>query len=215
MLNALPELIDALPEIITTIIDFITDNLPEIIEMGIELTVQLAAGLIQAIPQLVAKIPEIIAAIVTGLGKAVGAVFEIGKNIVTGVWEGIKSLGSWIADKVSGFFSGIVDGAKSLLGIHSPSTVFAGIGENMGLGIGMGFTDAMRGVEKDIAGAIPTDFDLDMKTGIHKVMNDTSLDVRKTVEHTGVIRVEGVNSTGEMTSVIDIIVDRLRQEVRV
>jgi len=215
LLNALPELIDALPEIIMTIIDFITDNLPLIIEMGIELTVQLAFGLIKAIPQLVARLPEIVAAIVTGLGKAVGAVFEIGRNIVTGLWEGIKSLGSWIADKVSGFFSGIVDGAKSLLGIHSPSTVFAGIGENMGLGIGMGFTDAMRGVEKDIAGAIPTDFDLDMKTGIHKVMNDTSLDVRKTVEHTGVIRVEGVNSTGEMTSVIDIIVDRLRQEVRV
>jgi len=215
LLNALPELIDALPEIIMTIIDFITDNLPLIIKMGIELTVQLAFGLIKAIPQLVARLPEIVAAIVTGLGKAVGAVFEIGKNIVTGLWEGIKSLGSWIADKVSGFFSGIVDGAKRLLGIHSPSTVFAGIGENMGLGIGMGFTDAMRGVEKDIAGAIPTDFDLDMKTGIHKVMNDTSLDVRKTVEHTGVIRVEGVNSTGEMTSVIDIIVDRLRQEVRV
>ena len=215
LLNALPELIDALPEIIMTIIDFITDNLPLIIKMGIELTVQLAFGLIKAIPQLVARLPEIVAAIVTGLGKAVGAVFEIGKNIVTGLWEGIKSLGSWIADKVSGFFSGIVDGAKSLLGIHSPSTVFAGIGENMGLGIGMGFTDAMRGVEKDIAGAIPTDFDLDMKTGIHKVMNDTSLDVRRTVEHTGVIRVEGVNSTGEMTSVIDIIVDRLRQEVRV
>ncbi|HQH66709.1 MAG TPA: phage tail protein [Clostridia bacterium] len=215
LLNALPELIDALPEIIMTIIDFITDNLPLILEMGIELTVQLAFGLIKAIPQLVARLPEIVAAIVTGLGKAVGAVFEIGRNIVTGLWEGIKSLGSWIADKVSGFFSGIVDGAKSLLGIHSPSTVFAGIGENMGLGIGMGFTDAMRGVEKDIAGAIPTDFDLDMKTGIHKVMNDTSLDVRKTVEHTGVIRVEGVNSTGEMTSVIDIIVDRLRQEVRV
>lgn len=215
LLNALPELIDALPEIIMTIIDFITDNLPLIIKMGIELTVQLAFGLIKAIPQLVARLPEIVAAIVTGLGKAVGAVFEIGKNIVTGLWEGIKSLGSWIADKVSGFFSGIVDGAKSLLGIHSPSTVFAGIGENMGLGIGMGFTDAMRGVEKDIAGAIPTDFDLDMKTGIRKVMNDTSLDVRRTVEHTGVIRVEGVNSTGEMTSVIDIIVDRLRQEVRV
>lgn len=215
LLNALPELIDALPEIITTIIDFITDNLPEIIEMGIELTVQLAAGLIQAIPQLVAKLPEIIAAIVTGLGKAVGAVFEIGKNIVTGLWEGIKSLGSWISEKVSSFFSGIVDGAKSLLGINSPSKVFAGIGENMGLGIGVGFTNAMKGVEKDITDAIPTDFDLDMNTGIHKVMNDTSLDVKKTVEHTGVIRVEGVNSTGEMTSVVDIIIDRLRQEVRV
>ena len=73
----------------------------------------------------------------------------------------------------------------------------------------------MKGVEKDITDAIPTDFDLDMNTGIHKVMNDTSLDVKKTVEHTGIIRVEGVNSAGEMTSVVDIIIDRLRQEVRV
>ena len=215
LLNALPELIDALPEIITSIIDFITENLPEIIEMGIELTLQLAMGLIQAIPQLVAKLPEIIAALVLGLGKSVAAVFEIGKNIVMGLWEGINSLGTWISEKVGGFFSGIVDGAKKLLGINSPSKVFAGIGENMGLGIGQGFTNIMKGVEKDIASAIPTDFDLSMNTGIYKVMNDTSLEVKKLVEHTGVIRVEGVNSTNEMTSVVDIIIDRLRQEVRV
>ncbi|QRN85791.1 phage tail protein [Clostridia bacterium] len=215
LLNALPELIAALPQIITSIINFITNNLPAIISMGIQLTVQLAAGLIKAIPQLVASLPQIISALILGLGKAVGAVFEIGKNIVSGLWDGIKSMGSWISDKVSGFFSGIVDGAKSLLGINSPSKVFAGIGENMGLGIGVGFTDSMKGIEKDITDSIPTDFDLDMNTGIGRVMNDTSLDLKKTVEHTGVIRVEGVSSDGEMISVVDIIIDRLRQEVRV
>lgn len=215
LLNALPQLIDALPEIIMTIIDFITDNLPLIIEMGIEITIQLAMGLIQAIPQLVARLPEIIAAIVIGLGKAVGSVFEIGKNIVTGLWEGIKSLGSWIKDKVCGFFSGIVDGAKSLLGIRSPSLVFAGIGENMGLGIGEGFTSAMKGVEKDITDAIPTDFDLDMKTSIHRATNDTAMNVKKIVEHTGIIRVEGINNQNEMTSVVDIIINQLRGEVRI
>lgn len=215
LLNALPKLIEALPAIIMTIIDFITNNLPLIIEMGIKLTVQLAFGLIKAIPQLVARLPEIIAAIITGLGKAVGAVFEIGKNIVTGLWEGIKSMGKWISDKVSSFFSGIVDGAKNLLGIRSPSTVFAGIGENMGLGIGVGFTDAMRDVEKEMQKSIPTDFDID--TNIHRSLQDTSLRgmVRQFIEHTGTIRVEGVNSTGEMSSVVDIIIDRLRQEVRV
>jgi len=215
LLNALPELINALPQIITSIINFITNNLPAIISMGIQLTIQLAAGLIKAIPQLVASLPQIISALVLGLSKAVGAVFEIGKNIVSGLWDGIKSMGSWISDKVSGFFSGIVDGAKSLLGINSPSKVFAGIGENMGLGIGVGFTDSMKGIEKDITDSIPTDFDLDMNTGIGRVMNDTSLDLKKTVEHTGVIRVEGVSSDGEMISVVDIIIDRLRQEVRV
>ena len=159
LLNALPQLMEALPQIIMTIVNFITNNLPAIIAMGIELTVQLAFGLIQAIPQLVVRLPEIIAAIVTGLGKAVGSVFEIGKNIVSGLWDGIKSMGSWISDNISGFFSGIVDGAKNLLGIHSPSTVFAGIGTNMGLGIGVGFADAMKLVEEDMKKAIPTEFD--------------------------------------------------------
>ena len=213
LLNALPELIDALPEIIMTIIDFITDNLPLIIEMGIKLIVQLALGLIKAIPQLVAKLPEIIAAIVVGLGKAVGAVFEIGKNIVSGLWEGIKSMGKWIADKVSGFFSGIVDGAKSLLGIHSPSTVFAGIGGNMGEGIGVGFMKAMSGVEKDMKKAIPTDFGITASfAGLEPAFAGIP---SVTYNHTGTIRVEGVSSSGEMTSVVDIIIDRLRQEVRV
>jgi hypothetical protein len=40
LLNALPQLMEALPQIIMTIINFITNNLPAIIAMGIELTVQ-------------------------------------------------------------------------------------------------------------------------------------------------------------------------------
>ena len=215
LLNALPQLIDALPQIITSIINFITENLPMIIEMGIQLIVQLTVGLIKAIPQLVAKLPEIIAAIVTGLGKAVGSVFEIGKNIVTGLWEGIQSLSGWIGEKVSDFFSGIVDGAKDLLGIKSPSKVFAGIGENMGLGIGEGFTDAMKGVEKDITGSIPTDLDID--ADIRRTVRDTSAGsvVRQLMEHTGTIRVEGVTDSGVLSEVVDIIMGELRREVRV
>jgi phage-related protein len=167
LLNALPKLIEALPRIITAIINFVTNNLPKIVEMGIQLTVQLAAGLIKAIPQLVASLLQIISAIVQGLGKAVTSVVDIGKNIVKGLWEGIKSLGNWIKDKVSDFFSGIVDGAKNLLGIHSPSTVFAGIGKNMGEGIGIGFDKAMNTVVQDMQKAIPTEFEIDagLKTG--------------------------------------------------
>lgn len=159
LLEALPELVEALPEIILAIVNFITENLPEIIALGIELTVQLAAGLIEAIPQLVERLPEIITAIVEGLSAAVASVFDIGKNIVNGLWDGIKSTKDWLGDKVGGFFGGVVDGAKNLLGIHSPSTVFAGIGTNMGQGIGVGFTDAMRSVEDDMKKAIPTKFD--------------------------------------------------------
>lgn len=208
LLNALPRLMEALPQIITTIIEFITSNLPAIIEMGITLIVQLAAGLIQAIPQLIAALPQIIVAIVSGLGSAVGSVMQIGIDIVKGLWEGIKSMGKWLSDSVGNFFGGIVDGVKGLLGIHSPSTVFAGIGGNMGEGIGVGFLNAMNGVEKDMQKAIPTEFD------VNATVNGKG-NAEKTINHTGVIRVEGVNNQNEMTSVVDIIINQLRGEVRI
>ena len=233
LLNALPKLVEALPEIITTIINFITDNLPAIIEMGIELIVQLAVGLIQAIPQLVAALPQIIAAIVEGLGSAVGAVFEIGKNIVSGLWQGIQSLATWLWDKVSGWISSIWDGICDFFGIASPSKEMGWIGKMMVEGLAgsidsngkdavsavTDMTKDIDGAMKDLAGdmetALPTDFKLNVDTDIGKVANDSAVDVKKTVEHTGVIRVEGINSEGEMASVVDIIINQLRQEVRV
>lgn len=216
LINAIPVLVDRLPEIILAIINFIVENLPKIIEMGIELTISLITGLISAIPDLVAALPQIVMAIIEGLGAAVGKVGEIGINIVKGLWDGIASMGSWLWDQVSGFFGGIVDGVCDFLGIHSPSTVFAGIGENMSAGIGVGFTNAMKDVEKDIAGSIPTDFDLEANANVRGALVDIGQQQnRAIVEHTGVIRVEGVDSENALSGVVDIVVERLRQEVRV
>ena len=76
---------------------------------------------------------------------------SIGKDIVRGVWEGIVGMGSWIADKVSGFFGGIVDGVKSVLGIHSPSRVFKNeVGKYMAHGVGVGFEEEADNVQKSM-----------------------------------------------------------------
>ena len=167
LVDALPRLIEALPKIISGIINFITNNLPLIIDMGIKIILQLAVGLIKAIPQLVAAIPQIITAIITGIGKAAISIVQVGKNIVTGLWNGISSMVSWIKDKISGFVGGIVSGVKGVLGIKSPSTVFAGIGDNMAIGLGEGFDKAMNKVSDDIEGAIPRDFDVDSNVNIN------------------------------------------------
>lgn len=104
-------------------------------------------------------------AIISGIGKAATSIVSVGKNIVTGLWSGVSSMISWVKDKISGFVGDIVGGIKSLLGIHSPSRVFAGIGDNMAKGLGEGFTDEMDKVSKDINNAIPTDFDVDARVG--------------------------------------------------
>lgn len=75
---------------------------------------------------------------------------EVGKNIVQGLWNGIQSMSGWIQNKVSGFLNGIVGSVKNVLGIHSPSRVFAGIGENMAAGIGVGFGSEMGSVQRQV-----------------------------------------------------------------
>ena len=139
-----------LPQIITTILTFISENLPKIVKSGIEILVNLTKGIIEAIPELVAALPQIIGAIVSGIGALMSSIVNIGADIVRGIWQGIQNMASWITDKVTGFFSGIVDGVKDFLGIHSPSRVFAGMGENMALGLGQGFSGEMRGVQRQI-----------------------------------------------------------------
>jgi len=167
LVDALPRLIEALPRIINGIINFITNNLPLIIDMGIKIILQLAVGLIKAIPQLIAAIPQIVTALITGIGKAAISIVSVGKDIVKGLWNGISSMVTWIKDKISGFVGGIVSGVKGVLGIKSPSTVFAGIGDNMAIGLGEGFDKAMDKVSDDIQGAIPKDFDVDSNVNLH------------------------------------------------
>ena len=102
------------------------------------------------------KVVEIGNAVVSFFKSVPKQMVEIGKNIVMGLWEGIKLMASWIGDKVSGFVGGLVDGVKGVLGIHSPSRVFAGIGQNMALGLGQGFEKQMQSVTAGIQDAIPT-----------------------------------------------------------
>ena len=163
---ALPRLITALPQIINSIINFITSNLPMIIDMGIRIILQLVVGIIKAIPSLVAALPQIVMALITGIGKAAIAIVDIGRNIVRGLWDGIASMVTWLKDKISNFVGGIVSGVKGLLGIKSPSTVFAGIGDDMAQGLGVGFDKAMSQVSEDIQDAVPTDFDIQSNVNV-------------------------------------------------
>lgn len=172
LLQALPSLIDKIPVIIDKLINAITNNLPKIVEMGIELTIKLAVGIIKAIPQLVAKIPQIITSLVNGLKGGLGKLEDVGKNLVKGIWEGISGSLQWIKNKITGWVGNVTGFIKRLFGINSPSKVFKEqIGTNLALGIGEGFSETMRGVNKEMANAIPTEFD----TEIHSNINGTGI----------------------------------------
>ena len=150
LIKSIPVILERLPEIVQNIVKTLVENAPKLIEAALEIIVKLAEGLIKSIPTLVKAVPDLIEALVKGFTDGLGQITKIGENIVKGIWEGIKNLAAWFGQQVSSFFNGIVNDVKSALGIASPSKVFAGIGENMALGIGEGFDDAMDGVERRI-----------------------------------------------------------------
>ena len=177
LIQALPDIIvtivEAIPQIITGIVDALIGNIDKIIMAGVQLFVALIENLPTIILEICKAVPQIIAGIVSAFGQLAYKIVEVGANLVKGLWDGICSMISWLWSKVSGWISGLVSDIKGALGIHSPSKVFAGIGENMGFGIGEGFVDAMKGVEKDMQKAIPTDFDMDAT--LSGVGNETSI----------------------------------------
>lgn len=76
---------------------------------------------------------------------------NIGKNIVQGVWNGIQSMASTFTNNVKNFFSGIVNSAKSALGIHSPSREMRDeVGKWIPAGVGVGIERAMPDLERQL-----------------------------------------------------------------
>lgn len=152
ILDNLDTVIDCVLQLIDVIVDKLIENLPKLVEGGIKLTLGLAEGLIKALPKLLSKTPQIIRGIVSSLVKSLPDIISVGADIVKGIWQGITGMGDWLWENVKGFFNGIVDGVKGILGIHSPSKVFAGIGENMALGLGEGWNDEFDTVKKSVNG---------------------------------------------------------------
>ena len=174
LLDNLPALLKAVNQIVKAISNAIIDNLPLIISTIIGMIPEIVDALIRSLPELikgvvllvtelVKSLPAILKGLWDGLqnifnNEGVQKMLQIGKNLIGAMAEGITNALSGVLEKIKGACSKVVDGVKSFFGIHSPSKVFEGIGENLGLGLEQGFTDTMKGAEKSIAGAVPTDF---------------------------------------------------------
>lgn len=150
LIAAIPQLIDAVPGIITNLVESFYAMLPEIIGVGIEIVIALASGLVSNAGHIIAAVPRLVETIVRGFLANVKSYWDIGKSIVDGVRQGITEQWQRLKSDVSNLFSGLVSWIKNLLGIHSPSRVFADIGQNMAAGIGVGWSDAIVDINRQI-----------------------------------------------------------------
>lgn len=90
---------------------------------------------------------------VIGFGKGVVDYFQntsltqIGTDLITGLANGILGAGPAVLKALSGVVGGAIDSAKKLLGIASPSKVFAEIGMNTAEGMAVGVEGGTGGVQ--------------------------------------------------------------------
>ena len=155
IIQCIPQLVAAVPTLIISFINGIVNNLDKIILAAPQIIVSLITGIVGAIPELIASVPRIIAAIADTIRNYDWG--GIGRNIVQGLKDGIAgmwdNIKNWFSEKVDG----LVGGVKKILGIASPSKVFAGIGGFMAEGLGEGFDDQFKSVKKDIEGNMSFD----------------------------------------------------------
>ena len=112
LIAGLPDLIAYVPDIIINICSIINDNMPKILGEGVAIIVQLIAGLVQTVPSLLANWKKILEAVLS----VISAInwLNIGKTILTGVANGVKSMGSSLLNAFKGGFSSALAWIKSL-----------------------------------------------------------------------------------------------------
>lgn len=112
LIAGLPDLIAYVPDIIINICGIINDNMPKILGEGVAIILQLVVGIVKAVPDLLANWKKILQAVLS----VISAInwLNIGKTILTGVANGVKSMGSSLLNAFKGGFSSALAWIKSL-----------------------------------------------------------------------------------------------------
>jgi len=110
---------------------------------------ELVTGAIGKAVELVSWLSGLPGRILSAIGDLAGLLVDAGKNVVIGLWEGIKSMGGWLAEQIGGWVKDKIPGPiASVLGISSASKVTAGLGGEVVAGLALGMSKDLRLVER-------------------------------------------------------------------
>lgn len=142
-------------------------------------------GILSTAGNIGSAIKSLIDKCIEGIRNFFGGFKDMGKYVIDGFVEGINGKLSDALNAVRNFGSNIVDAAKDVLGIHSPSKVFKDeVGAQLGAGMAIGIkdstkkaVDASKNMSKKSIEAAKAEFD-EFKSFLSdkKYYNDLTLD---------------------------------------
>ena len=155
LINATPVLIQMLPQLVANMVQSLITQAPQMYQLGPEFVSQFSLGMVSAIGNLSNQLKQWITEKIVNVAKSMASKMSpAGQALVEGLWNGISDKMDWIKNKIKTWVGNVLDFFKNLLGIHSPSTVFEGYGENMAEGLAIGYMNGL-GYIKSALGMTP------------------------------------------------------------
>lgn len=114
------------------------------------------AGLKKGITDAISSVTETAKKILSAIKSAFDnfSLFDIGKNLIQGLIDGVNNMIETAKNAVANVGNAVIDKVKNVLGIHSPSTVFAEIGGYIDQGLANGITAAISYVTTAMQGVV-------------------------------------------------------------
>lgn len=202
-LDNLPTMINSVLTLMETVVNTIVNKLPDVLHQGVEIVIQVAKGILENMPTIISRGIEIVTNLITGIIKTLPQLFRdvlegvknvdwwtIGKAIIDGIIKGVKDLVSSLVKTVVNAAKEAWNSVKEFLGIASPSKKFKYIGQNMALGLGAGYAEAMPDVvdqfnkqTKLLTNDIVTDMNMTVQPNQSKKINN--LEINFAIDNSG------------------------------
>lgn len=184
--------------VVSTVAQKMMQALSRIISGGARWVSSIISAMSRFVQGVVSGFVRVVSQVASGMGRAVskvrsffGQMVSAGLHIASGIARGIANGASRVINAAANIAKKAVSAAKNVLGIHSPSRVFRGIGGYISQGLGIGIMEqsnsainASRRLAKDVTNAFSPDLNTDLTSDLTGGLNsDVNAHMSKDVRH--------------------------------
>ncbi|MCG2339288.1 terminase [Staphylococcus epidermidis] len=184
--------------VVSTVAQKMMQALSRIISGGARWVSSIISAMSRFVQGVVSGFVRVVSQVASGMGRAVskvrsffGKMVSAGLHIASGIARGIANGASRVINAAANIAKKAVSAAKNVLGIHSPSRVFRGIGGYISQGLGIGIMEesnrainASRRLAKDVTNAFTPDLNTDLTSDLKGGLNsDVNAHMSKDVRH--------------------------------
>ena len=135
LVTCVPTIVDAALQLLAALLLAFVDYSPTIVQAGADLIVNLLKGIADNIPNIASAAVDIIGTLLRTIGEQIPEIVNAGVdlmvNLINGLADGLEENAEKVHDAMVNLVQSLIMAFCELLGIHSPSTVFAGFGGNI------------------------------------------------------------------------------------